>query len=143
MPPLRRRPAHPWDRRRPLFTPGAAAAANDAGAIPTGAPTEITVEEAGRLLAAAPDRVLVLDVREPYEVQICRIEGSRHIPMRQIASRLGDLPRTRHLLVLCHHGERSRLVTEYLRAQGFPDVSNVGGGIAAWAERVDPTLPRY
>jgi adenylyltransferase/sulfurtransferase len=123
--------------------PGAAAPANDAGVTPAGAPAEITVEEASRLLATAPGRVLLLDVREPYEVQICRIEGSRHIPMRQVASRLGDLPRARHLLVLCHHGERSRLVTEYLRAQGFPVVSNVGGGIAAWAERVDPTLPRY
>jgi sulfur-carrier protein adenylyltransferase/sulfurtransferase len=111
-------------------------------APPAGAPAEVTIEEASRL-AAESARVLVLDVRESYEVQICQIAGSRHIPMRLVPARLDELPRDRHILVLCHHGERSRLVTEFLRAQGFPAVSNIAGGIAAWAECVDPSLRRY
>jgi adenylyltransferase/sulfurtransferase len=63
--------------------------------------------------------------------------------MRQIPERLGDLPREKHLLIHCHHGARSLRVTEYLRAQGFTRVSNVAGGIEAWAEQIDPTLRRY
>ncbi|MDD2762405.1 MAG: molybdopterin-synthase adenylyltransferase MoeB [Opitutaceae bacterium] len=104
---------------------------------------EISVEGARRLLEAQAGRALLLDVREPYEEQICRIEGSRHLPMRAIAGRLGELPRDRHILVLCHHGGRSRQVVEYLRTQGFPAVSNVAGGIDAWAERIDPQMRRY
>jgi len=119
-----------------------APAAPETAAAPPGAPEEIEVEEASRLAAAAGG-VLVLDVREPYEVQICQLAGSRHIPLRQIPARLGELPRDRHILVLCHVGERSRRVAEFLRAQGFPAVSNISGGIAAWADRVDPALRRY
>jgi adenylyltransferase/sulfurtransferase len=76
-------------------------------------------------------------------VKICRIEASAPMPMREVAGRLDELPRDRRILVLCHHGSRSRRVTEYLRTQGFPAVSNVQGGIAAWAERIDPAMPRY
>ena len=82
-------------------------------------------------------------MREPFEFEICAIPGAEPIPMRQIPERLGDLPREKHLLIHCHHGGRSLRVTEYLRAQGFPRVSNVAGGIEAWAEQIDPTLRRY
>jgi len=119
----------------------ASAPAPEAAATPAEAPAEVDVEEAGRL--AASGRALVLDVREPYEVQICQIAGSRHVPMRQIPGRIGELPRDRHIVVLCHHGDRSRWVADFLRAQGFPAVSNISGGIAAWADRVDPALRRY
>lgn len=117
--------------------------ANGAGQVPGETPAEIPVEAVRQLLATQAGRVVLLDVREPYEVQICRIEGSEHIPMRAVPGRLDALPRDRHILVLCHHGERSRHITEYLRARGFPAVSNVQGGIAAWAERIDPSLRRY
>jgi adenylyltransferase/sulfurtransferase len=63
--------------------------------------------------------------------------------MREISGRLGELPRDRRILVLCHHGSRSRDVTEYLRAHGFPAASNVRGGIAAWAEHINPAMQRY
>jgi adenylyltransferase/sulfurtransferase len=56
---------------------------------------------------------------------------------------LAALPRAQHLLVLCHHGARSRRVTEYLREHGFSAVSNISGGINAWAEEIDPTMARY
>lgn len=104
------------------------------------APAEIDVVTAARLVAAG---ALLLDVREPVEHDLVRIEGSRHVPMRQIPEQAGSLPRDRDILVLCHHGGRSARVMQYLRAQGFDNVANVAGGIEAWATQVDPTLPRY
>ncbi len=86
---------------------------------------------------------MLLDVREPFEVATCAIAGSRHIPMRQIPESLSDLPRDRLILVQCHHGGRSLRVTQFLRANGFAQVSNVAGGIDAWAEQIDPSLARY
>jgi adenylyltransferase/sulfurtransferase len=108
-------------------------------------PLEISVEETQRLLAADPagDRVQLLDVREPHEVEIARLPRAQHIPMRQIPERIAELPRDKHLLVHCHHGGRSLRVTEFLRSKGLNAVSNVGGGIDAWAQRLDPTLRRY
>jgi molybdopterin/thiamine biosynthesis adenylyltransferase/rhodanese-related sulfurtransferase len=104
---------------------------------------EISVEETQRLLATAPGDTILIDVREPYEFDICAIGGAEKIPMRQIPEKLVDLPRDKHLLIHCHHGGRSLRVTEYLRAQGFSRVSNVAGGIEAWAERIDSSLRRY
>lgn len=121
----------------PCSTPPVAAAEE---APPDGYPLELPVDEAQRLLTGG---ALLLDVREPYEVQICRIAGSEHIPMRQVPERTADLPRDRHVLVLCHTGQRSRVVTDFLRRQGFNAVSNVAGGISAWADRIDPSLRRY
>jgi len=106
-------------------------------------PLEISVEETQRLLTSAPTDTVLIDVREPYEFEICTIAGAEPIPMRQIPERLSSLPRDKHLLIHCHHGGRSLRVTEYLRAQGFTRVSNVAGGIEAWAERLDSTLRRY
>lgn len=103
-------------------------------------PPEIDVATAAQQLRAG---ALLLDVREPYEVATCAIAGSRHIPMRQIPASLGDLPQDRDILVLCHHGGRSLRVMQFLRANGFARVSNVAGGIDAWAQEIDPTLPRY
>src|SRR3954469_19512469 len=103
-------------------------------------PLAIDVTTAAAQLQAG---ALLLDVREPFEVEICAVPGSRHIPMRQIPERLPELPRDQPILVLCHHGTRSLRVTQYLRAQGFPRVSNVAGGIDAWAEQVEPGLARY
>ena len=110
---------------------------------PDSVPLELTVEESHRLLNTAASDTHLIDVREPFEFEICAIPGAEPITMRQIPERLGDLPREKHLLIHCHHGGRSLRVTEYLRAQGFPRVSNVAGGIEAWAEQIDPTLRRY
>jgi adenylyltransferase/sulfurtransferase len=76
-------------------------------------------------------------------VEVCRIEGAEHIPMRQIPEHVGSLPKDKRLLIHCHHGGRSLRVTEFLRARGYPAVSNVAGGIDAWSERIDPSVPRY
>ncbi len=110
---------------------------------PTDCPLEISVEETQRLLTTTPDAVTLIDVREPHELAICRIAAAQHIPMRQIPEHLPTLPRDKHLLIHCHHGGRSLRVTEFLRANGFPVVSNVAGGIAAWADRIEPEMARY
>lgn len=110
---------------------------------PMNYPLELSVTEAQHALEAAPARTALVDVREPYEAEICRVPGAMFIPMRQIPAQLGTLPRDKHLLILCHHGSRSMHVTQYLRANGYPAVTNIAGGIAAWADKIDPTLQRY
>jgi len=104
-------------------------------------PLEIDIAEAARL-AKQPGKI-ILDVREPDEVAICQIAGSVNIPMAQIPGRLAELPDDQHILVLCHHGGRSMRVTQYLRANDYPSVTNIAGGIDAWAESVEPGMARY
>jgi adenylyltransferase/sulfurtransferase len=106
-------------------------------------PLDLTVAEASQLVKSRPATVRILDVREPFEVEICRIAGAETIPMRQIPEHVATLPRDQYLLILCHHGNRSLRVTQFLRAQGFSAVSNIAGGIDAWAEQLDSAMPRY
>ena len=106
-------------------------------------PLEISVAEAKQLRDASPDRTVIIDVREPYELEICALAGAEHIPMRQIPAHVESLPRDKHLLVLCHAGGRSRRVTEFLRTQGFNAVTNIAGGIDAWAQEIEPGMRRY
>lgn len=110
---------------------------------PTDHPLEISVAEASQKLSAQPAAALLLDVREPFELDICRVAGAAHIPMRQVPERLSELPTDQTILVLCHHGRRSLNVTEFLRSRGYTAVSSIAGGIHEWAERIDPTLVRY
>jgi rhodanese-related sulfurtransferase len=86
---------------------------------------------------------LLLDVREPHEFACCRIDGSLHIPMGEIVSRLNELDPDRATVVVCHHGMRSAQVARFLESQGFGQVINLSGGIDAWAREVDPGMPRY
>lgn len=106
-------------------------------------PLEVTVTEAKRLLDEQAERTLMIDVREPFELEICRVAAAESIPMGTIPNAVASLPRDRHLLILCHVGGRSLRVTQYLRAQGFSFVSNVTGGIAAWSDEIDTSLARY
>jgi adenylyltransferase/sulfurtransferase len=106
-------------------------------------PLEISVEETRRLLTEKPGGVLLIDVREPFEYETARIAGAQLIPMRQIPEHVGTLPNDKHLLIHCHHGGRSLRVTQYLRAQGYEAVTNVAGGIHAWSERIDSSIPTY
>jgi sulfur-carrier protein adenylyltransferase/sulfurtransferase len=87
--------------------------------------------------------ILVLDVREPYEWQVCRIPGATLIPLGQLPSRTEELGAAQDIVVYCHSGVRSRRAVELLRAEGFPGVRNLRGGILAWADQVDPSMPRY
>lgn len=111
--------------------------------MPDTTPLELSVEDTKRLLDQRPDDVVLIDVREPHELELCHISGARHIPMRQIPEHVGELPKDKHLLIHCHHGGRSLRVTQYLRANGYEAVSNVAGGIDAWSQTIDPSVPRY
>lgn len=92
-------------------------------------------------------RPVLLDVREPIELTLARLEipGTELIamPMRSVPARYLELDRQRPVLTLCHHGARSLQVAMYLAQQGYPSTYNIEGGTDAWAREVDPSLPRY
>jgi adenylyltransferase/sulfurtransferase len=104
--------------------------------------SDTTVEELKRRLDRR-EHVLILDVRNPEEYQLCRIPGSTLIPLPQLAQRVGELDRGQEWIVHCKSGMRSQKAVQFLRQQGFTKVRNLKGGILAWAEKVDPTMPRY
>jgi rhodanese-related sulfurtransferase len=106
-------------------------------------PLEITVSEAKRLLESTDAPATLIDVREPWETQLCRLDRALLIPMQQIPESLCTLSSDRRLLIMCHHGGRSLSVTKYLRAQGRLAASNIAGGIDAWSDQIDPTVLRY
>ena len=97
-------------------------------------------ELATHLQTASP---LLLDVREPWEFDICAIDGSVNIPMGQIPQRLDELPTSAEIVVICHHGVRSQQVIWFLRNQSLGDLVNLEGGVDAWARSVDPAMPVY
>jgi rhodanese-related sulfurtransferase len=88
-------------------------------------------------------RPVLLDVREPWEVQTCHIEGSVPIPMNSIPARLQELEEDLPIVCICHHGARSASVGTFLERNGFTQVTNLTGGIHAWALQVDNTMPTY
>ncbi len=103
---------------------------------------EIGPEELKAALDAGRPMML-LDVREPWEFQCARIEGSTLIPMGQIPRRMQQLDPDAHIVVICHHGNRSLNVTHWLRQNGIDKAQSLRGGVEAWAQRVDPKVPRY
>ena len=85
----------------------------------------------------------LLDVREPWESQICRIEGSELVPMRLLPEKLHELAPAQPIVCICHHGGRSMHVAMFLARQGFENVYNLTGGVDAWARQVDTAMPSY
>ncbi|MCR9143520.1 MAG: HesA/MoeB/ThiF family protein [bacterium] len=108
---------------------------------------EISVGELQRRLNEEPDRLRfrVLDVREPHELEVSALPAADIvlIPVGQLADRLGELDRDIEYAVLCKAGGRSKRASEILAAAGFAHISNVTGGINAWAREIDPELPEY
>ncbi|HHB12477.1 MAG TPA: sulfurtransferase [Chromatiales bacterium] len=94
-------------------------------------------------LQRADGMPFILDVREPWEYRLAHIPGSVLIPMREVGLRMEELPKDRDIVVVCHHGIRSRIVAAHLHRHGFERVINLAGGLDAWSLRVDPRLPRY
>lgn len=111
-------------------------------------PLEITVNDAAAALrgAAAP---LLLDCRTAEEHQTARIDGAVLIPMQELSERLGELAaclagdQARPVIVHCHHGMRSLRVATWLRNQGYPRAQSMQGGIDAWSDQIDPSVPKY
>jgi sulfur-carrier protein adenylyltransferase/sulfurtransferase len=91
----------------------------------------------------AGDDVLILDVREPNEYQICRIPGSVLIPLGELPRRYAELPTDRDIVAHCKMGGRSAKATEFLQSVGFKRVKNLKGGILDWIDKVDPSQPKY
>ena len=87
--------------------------------------------------------ITLLDVREPHEHQICRIEGSTLIPLGELSHRLEELDKDSLIVVHCHHGPRSSHAVAFMRQQGLSRATNLAGGINAWSLQVDPSVPRY
>ena len=104
---------------------------------------DISAHEAREFIAK--EDPLLLDVREQEEWDTARIEGARLIPLGEIESRSGELAegKDRPVVVHCHHGARSAMACQLLVQAGFTDVSNLVGGIDAWALSIDPDVPRY
>lgn len=92
-------------------------------------------------------QALLLDVREPWEVETAAISlpgvAAKHIPMGRIPERLDELDPSQSIVCICHHGVRSLQVVAFLERQGFESVYNLAGGIDAWSVEVDPSVPRY
>jgi rhodanese-related sulfurtransferase len=89
------------------------------------------------------DEVVFIDVREPEEYELARVEGSRLLPLSQFNEWSSSLDPEVEAVVMCHHGIRSAQVCAYLARQGFKNVSNLAGGIDRWSCEVDRSVPRY
>ena len=96
-----------------------------------------------RLSDAAAGKPLLLDVREPWEFQICRLPGSLLMPMQTISARHTELDPDSDTVVICHHGARSMQAAMFLERAGFARLYNLTGGVDAWARTVEASMPVY
>lgn len=109
----------------------------DEGAIPGMSPYELK----RRMDAGEPFELI--DVREPFEYEIARIDGAKLIPLGQITERLNELEREQPIVIHCHSGKRSAQAAQLLLQHGFTKVYNLEGGIDAWSDQIDPSVPKY
>src|SRR5580658_8049063 len=119
---------------------GIAPATKEETAVKNGVP-QITVTELKRRIDTGED-VFILDVREPFEYQIANIGGTL-IPQNEVPQRLAEIDRDREIIVHCKSGGRSQRIAEFLKQSGYPDVVNLAGGILAWSNEIDSTVPKY
>ena len=103
----------------------------------------LSARDVDDLLKQANPKPLILDVREPWEYAICRLDGAELVPMRQLPAALDQLNPERETVVVCHHGIRSFSVCRYLEQMGFTNLVNLEGGVAAWARDVQPDMATY
>lgn len=103
---------------------------------------EVTPREVKESLARG-EKILLVDVREPWEFETCRIEGAILISMRDIPSNLTQFEQADDVVLYCHHGMRSLDAAAWLRSQGVEGARTMAGGIERWAVEVDPRVPRY
>jgi adenylyltransferase/sulfurtransferase len=103
---------------------------------------EISVEELKKAIDAKQP-ICLLDVREKSEYEYCRLPNSLLIPVGELPARIGELDKNADIVVICKVGGRSARACDFLTAFGFKKVRNLAGGIIAWAERIDPSVPKY
>ena len=104
---------------------------------------EMSPQQVHEYLQTNTSKPLLLDVREPWEHEICRIEGAELIPMQSIPAHLDKLDPQQETVVICHHGIRSRMVGQFLELAQFKKIINLSGGVNAWAQDVDLDMPSY
>lgn len=85
----------------------------------------------------------LLDVRQPWEYDICHLENSTLIPMAQLPDELEQLSKEQETVIICHHGIRSRMMGRYLESAGFINIINLSGGVDEWAKSVDSSMATY
>jgi len=100
-------------------------------------------ELAAWLADAKREKPVLLDVREAWEFEKARIEGSLHVPMREVPARLSEIAADKEIVAICHHGGRSMQVALFLEKNGFGKVHNLVGGVDGWSRTVDPSIPTY
>ena len=103
---------------------------------------EVSAPELARRLRGPAPPVLI-DVREPWEHDVARIPGARLVPLNTVAAALSTFDPSREYVIYCHHGVRSLMAAQFLKERGLTRVANLSGGIAAWSEEVDPSVPQY
>jgi sulfur-carrier protein adenylyltransferase/sulfurtransferase len=103
---------------------------------------ELTVQQLKDQIDSGANPVII-DVREPSEFQIARLEGTTLIPLGEIPQRFQEIPRDQEVVLHCKMGVRSRQAVDFLKQQGFTRVKNLAGGITAWSEQIDPNVPKY
>jgi rhodanese-related sulfurtransferase len=89
------------------------------------------------------EKLVLVDVREPWEHQLCRIDGAQLVPLGSLAASLETLPDVDELICYCHHGMRSLDAAAWLRLQGIEKAKSLAGGIERWSLEIDPRVPRY
>jgi len=104
--------------------------------------TEMTPQDLKTRLNG-PGAPLLLDVRQDWETKLCRLPNAVHIPIEEIELRTDELNPEDEIVVYCHQGVRSAAVANFLRGLGFKSVTNLAGGLDAWARTVDPGMRRY
>lgn len=106
--------------------------------------TQISPRELrARLDSESGEPIVLMDVREPWEFEHCRIEGAVLVPMQTIPERKSEFDSGSEIVLICHHGARSQQVALYLERNGFERLYNLAGGVASWAREVDPAMPTY
>lgn len=91
----------------------------------------------------AREKPLLLDVRESWEFALCHIDGAELMPLQSVPARIGELNPEREIVVICHHGVRSLHAARFLEHNGFTRITNLSGGVDAWAREADPAMPTY
>jgi rhodanese-related sulfurtransferase len=105
--------------------------------------TELTPAELREKIIRSDPAPVLLDVRETDEYEHCHIEGSVHMPVSQVVQHYEQLDATKELVIICHHGIRSKQIGFLLAQNGFKHIFNLRGGINAWITEIDPSLPGY
>jgi sulfur-carrier protein adenylyltransferase/sulfurtransferase len=112
------------------------------GSAPSSDGVEVTVAALHHAIESGAD-VQLVDVREPWEWAICRLDGATLMPLRELPQRFAELDRARPVVAYCHIGQRSLIARQFFLAQGFTDVRSLRGGVESWAQEIDATMPRY